>query len=168
MPFCKRYKVQSTKYGFWFIQHFKTGCSQKISNVQRRLENEEEGKSIMYQVPSTKYGLEFLSHLATCYWFNIECRTPIEEWRRNTSNYPNAPTWYFVLRTWYSHFVLRTKPLYLLTKWNQTQQLLLFLCQHRYSTWCIISIIPFDRKIHTPTPVPLMIEIRPVTTPSFN
>ncbi len=39
----------------------------QMSNAERRLKNEEEGKSIMYQVQSTKYGLEFFSQLATFY-----------------------------------------------------------------------------------------------------
>jgi len=75
-------------------------------------------------------------------------------------------SWFLSLVSFLLHFPNTT--LSLPTKWNQTQLFLFFLCQHRYTTCCIISIIPLERKIITPTPVRLMIGIRPVTTPSFN
>ena len=92
----------------------------------------EVGNKELYKVPGTMYKVEIRIEI------NFERRMSNSERRRKTSNYPNSilgtlylvlgtikaekilllesPTWYFVLRTWYKKVVLRTKPLYLLSK----------------------------------------------------
>jgi len=142
-----------------------------------------------YKVPSTRYKVGNTSYEIR----NWKYRTPnTENWIKKTTNIqlPECHTWYLVHSTSYNksrkHPITRMPYLVLCTsylvqplctsyktpifasKWKTTQQFLLFLCQHRCTTCCIISIIPLERKIITPTPVRLMIEIKPVTTPSFN
>ena len=110
----------------------------------------------MYEVGNTSYEIR-----------NWKYRMPnFDFWMKTISKYPNSilGTLYIVLGTTFlildtSYLILfpnnlhfPNTTLYLLLKWKTQQLFLLFLCLHRISICCIVSIIPPERKTFTPHP----------------